>query len=117
MKNVTNQNEPKTNESNETTDSVIKTDENQVSESSAKSESKSAKAEVVLPRVSKKIDMNNVEVEFGKESSAGKFLVADSGIVYGEAEFDGKSEKQIVPLARYLPKGVAHNFSIIFVQP
>ena len=75
-------------------------------------ESNTEKA-VILPRVSKRLDMNTVEVQFDKKGKTGKFKVYSNDVFHGEGHYDGSEETMIVSLTKYLPKGVLHNFSVV----
>lgn len=64
-------------------------------------------------RVSKKIDLNTVEIEFGKDAKPGsKFLILDKGAIHGEVTFDGEELTKVVRLENFLPRGSLHNFSV-----
>ncbi len=77
-----------------------------------KSTQKSEKPEV--SRVSRKIDLNTVEVQFGSDAKPGEFSVISDGRIHGTGTYDGKSEFQVVPLSIFLPRGGTHNFSVLF---
>lgn len=70
---------------------------------------------IVLPRVSRKIDMNTVEVQFDKKDKGKKFQVLDNGIFKGEGEFESETDTVTVSLSNYLKKGTLHDFLVIIV--
>lgn len=64
-------------------------------------------------RVSKKIDLNTVEVEFGKDAKVGStYMILDNGRYHGEVTFDGEEITKVVELENFLPRGSLHNFSV-----
>lgn len=65
------------------------------------------------PRVIAKVDLNTVKVDFGSAKKGDKFHVISSGVIHGLAEYLGESPEQIVPLEKFLPRGVVHDFSIV----
>lgn len=65
-------------------------------------------------RVSRKIDKNTLEVEFGSDAKEGKsFKIYDAGVFHGEGEYNGE-EKMAVALTRYLPSQKVHDFAVVF---
>lgn len=65
------------------------------------------------PKVIAKIDLNTVKVDFGSAKKGDKFHIVSSGTIHGLAEYLGESQEQIVPLEKFLPRGVVHDFSIV----
>ena len=76
-------------------------------------EPKQAPSKEVSARVSKKIDMNTVELTFdGKISKGRLFDIISSGVLHGSGEATGE-ETQVVALDRYLPRNTVHDFSVV----
>lgn len=64
-------------------------------------------------RVSKKIDMNTVELTFDEKPSKGvMFVIYSSGMYHASGETTGE-KVQVVSLNVHLPRNTVHDFSVV----